>query len=97
MPVPPENKKKLLLHSWRSLDYKSHIECTSPSRSQIQYIYVHFHLVNESLSGISFRKWNHQHWGHNFYDLPFEIVFVILKWHLNRVCWRDVYILEYFR
>jgi hypothetical protein len=38
LPAPPENKKTLLFHSWRPLDYKSHIECTSPSRSQIQYI-----------------------------------------------------------
>ena len=32
-----------------------------------------------------------------FYDLPFEIVFVILKWHLNLVCWCGIYILQYFR
>jgi hypothetical protein len=96
MPIPPENKKRLLLHSWRPLDYKSHIECTSPSRSQNQYIYVHFHLVNKPLSGISLRKWNHQPrtqltWKSKnykilinievviFYDLSFEIVFIILK------------------
>jgi hypothetical protein len=37
-PPRPKTKKTLLLHSWRPLDYKPHIECTSPSRSQIQYI-----------------------------------------------------------
>ena len=31
-------KKTLPLSSWRPLDYKPHIECTSPSRSKIQYI-----------------------------------------------------------
>ena len=36
-PTRPTSKKKLPLHSWRPLDYKSHIECTSPSRSKIQY------------------------------------------------------------
>ena len=30
-------KKSLLVHSWRLLIHKSHIECTSPSRSKIQY------------------------------------------------------------
>ena len=32
------SKKLLPLHSWRPLIHKSHIECTSPSRSQIQFI-----------------------------------------------------------
>ena len=31
-PSRPKSKKTLSLHSWRPLDYKSHIECTSPSR-----------------------------------------------------------------
>ena len=31
-------KNSLLLHSWRPLTHKSQIECTSPSRSKIQYI-----------------------------------------------------------
>ena len=35
----------------------------------------------------------HEYWGFNFYDLPFEIVVVILKWHLNLVCWCGKYIL----
>ena len=36
---PAQLQKKILpLHSWRLLDHKSHIECTSPSRSKIQYI-----------------------------------------------------------
>ena len=34
----PDRKKTLPLHSWRPLEYKSHIECTSPSRSKIRYI-----------------------------------------------------------
>ena len=37
-PTHPTLKKTLLLHSSRPLDYKSHIECTSPLRSQIKYI-----------------------------------------------------------
>ena len=37
----PTSNKILPLHSWRPLDYKSHIECTSPSRSQIQYIHIY--------------------------------------------------------
>jgi hypothetical protein len=70
-------------------------------------IYVHFHLVNKPLNGISFWKWNHQPrtlltWKSKNYKilvnieviiLPFEIVFVILKWHLNLVCWCGMYIL----
>jgi hypothetical protein len=39
----------------------------------------------------------HQHWGLFLYDLPFEIVFVILKCHLNLLCWCGMYILYYFR
>ena len=38
LPAHPTQKKSLPLHSWRPLAHKSHIECTSPSRSQIQYI-----------------------------------------------------------
>ena len=40
LPARPRDfgKNWLLLHSWRSLTHKSHIECTSPSRSKIQYI-----------------------------------------------------------
>ena len=34
----PNSKKPLSLHWWMPLIHKSHIECTSPSRSQIQYI-----------------------------------------------------------
>ena len=37
-PPRPISKKILPLYSWRPLDYKSHIECTSSSRSKIQYI-----------------------------------------------------------
>ena len=54
-------KKTLPLHIWRPFDYKSHIECTSPSRSKIQYIqYVQFQLANKQLIEIYFQKWNHQ-------------------------------------
>ena len=52
-------KKTSPLHSWRPLDYKSHIECTSPYGLKSN-MYVHFHVVNKSLIGISFWKWNHQ-------------------------------------
>jgi hypothetical protein len=37
-PPRPTSKKYCLCISWRLLDHKSHIECTSPSRSKIQYI-----------------------------------------------------------
>ena len=37
-PPRPTSKKLLPLYSWRLLDYKSHIQCTSPSRPKIQYI-----------------------------------------------------------
>ena len=51
--------KTLSLHSWSPLDYKSCIECTSPSTFIIQYtVYVHF--LTEQLTGISLWKWNHQ-------------------------------------
>ena len=43
------SKKMLRLHSWRLFDCKSYIQCTSPSRSKIQYMYVHFHEVNKQL------------------------------------------------
>ena len=62
---PTQLQKKILpLHSWRPFDYKSHIECTSPSRSKIVYIYIYMHSqsVNKQLIGISFWKWNHW-WG----------------------------------
>ena len=39
-PPRPISKKILPLYSWRPLDYKSHIECTSSSRFKIQYIYA---------------------------------------------------------
>ena len=37
-PNHPTSKKALPLHYLRPLDHKSHIECTSPPRSKIQYI-----------------------------------------------------------
>jgi hypothetical protein len=59
-PLRPTSKKPLSLHSWRPLDYKSHIECTSPSRSTIQYIcalpinninnWLRFHSGNETIN-----------------------------------------------
>ena len=60
LPARPLLKIPLPLHSWRPLVHKSHIECTSSSRSQIQYIHVYFHWVNEQLTGISFSKWNRE-------------------------------------
>ena len=36
-PARLNSKTPLPLHSWRPLIHKSHIECTSPSRSKIQY------------------------------------------------------------
>ena len=37
-PPRPTSKKTLYLHSWTPLDYKFHIESSSPSRSKIQHI-----------------------------------------------------------
>ena len=59
LPTPPNFEKTLPLHSWRPLDYKSHIERTSLSRPKSN-IYVHFHWVNKQLTRISLSKWNRQ-------------------------------------
>ena len=52
----PTSKKSLSLHFWRPLIHKSHIKCTSFSRSQIQYIYVHFHWISKQLTWFQFQS-----------------------------------------
>ena len=56
----PTSKKILPLPSWRPLDYKSHIVSALHLQGLNSNIYMHFHLVNKPLIGISFRKWKHQ-------------------------------------
>ena len=45
----PTSKKSLPLHFWRPLIDKSHIECTSPSRSKIQHTHTHTHIKINTL------------------------------------------------
>ena len=52
-------------------------------------IYVHFHLVNKSLNGIWFRKWNHQPrtqltWKSKHYKILINIeVIIFVTYHLK--------------
>ena len=52
-------KNSLLLHFWRPLTHKPHIECTSPSEFKIQYI-CSFSLSRWAMIGVSLSKWNCQ-------------------------------------
>ena len=56
-PSRPTSKKVLPLHSWYML---VHIECTSPSKSKVQYLFVHFRLVDKQLNWSSLPKLDHQ-------------------------------------
>ena len=48
-PRRPTFKKPLCLRIWRPLVHKTYIECTSFSRSKLQSVYVHFHLVSKKI------------------------------------------------